>query len=331
MRANIYLLVIMISACLAGCNSDNEKVTDSNETATISNALNEAENCEEKAEDIISDKKENAGEVQQENVLEPIPDRSFESGLDTSFYFEMIPADAKTYELLKTEYAKIDFSADFQKGDRNTYDDYYEKYFLLINNKIPYYDKDDKEVWFRDIDSVKDGDGNSNIENNKYYLFDADGDGGQELYVRTLTNRLYVFKYEVSTDKISVWYVEEDTPYYYFMGTQAKAWSNDGLKYAFYHMDKNADEDVVVVFEEIYDINPKTNESESVYMITIPEYVDSNMKIHMTRELQEQAYYIDGRYYFCVTKEQYDELTDKFFEMNNSVRERLAEVEVFTT
>ena len=51
-----------------------------------------------------------------------------ESGLDTSFYFEMLPVDNEAYEILKREYEKIDFSPNFQKGDENTYENYEKIY-----------------------------------------------------------------------------------------------------------------------------------------------------------------------------------------------------------
>ena len=290
MKRKLCLLIALLSICLIGCTDNGQKPTESN--------------------------------------LEPIPERTIETDVDSSFYFEMLPVDEKTYETLKAEYAKVDFTTEFRKGDEKIYDEYLEKYVQLINNEIPYWDEDGKEGYLKDIDSVKDANGEFIVENNNYYVFDIDGDNKQELYVRTLLNRIYVFKYEVSEDKMYVWYEEENTPYYYFLGTQAKAWSNGGLVHVFYKLDEYAEEDIIVMFEQFYDRNPKTNEGEVVYMVRLPEYADGSRELKMTRELQEQSYYINGKYYFRVTKEQFEGLTDVFFEMNSEVEEKLAEIKI---
>ncbi len=292
MKRNMYLLIALLSICLFGCTNKSSNPT------------------------------------QEEVTLGPIPERSIEAVADNSVYFEMLPVDEKTYEVLKAEYAKVGFEAAFQKGDENTYNEYLEKYVQLINNEISYRDENGQECYLKDIDSAKDINGEFIIENNKYYVFDIDGDDRQELYVRTLSNRIYVFKYKEKEDKMCVWYEEENTSYYYFLGTQAKGWSNGGAAYVFYKLNEFAGEDMAVKFEQINDMNPKTKEGETVYMVKLPEYADKSKNLEMTRELQEQSYCIAGEYYFRVTEEQFDELTAAFFETDSKVKERLAEVEI---
>jgi len=89
-----------------------------------------------------------------------------------------------------------------------------------MNNEITYWDEEGVEGYLKDIVSEID------MENSNFYIFDVDGDSMQELYMRTLQNRVYVFKYREDDEMIHVWYQEKDTPYYYFVGTLAKAWSN---------------------------------------------------------------------------------------------------------
>lgn len=309
MERKIYLLIALLSICLIGCTGNSPNSIEDINATKIENSLTK-------------------NEIQEEVTLEPIPERSIEVDADNSVYFEMLPVDEKTYEVLKSEYAKVDFEAVFQKGDEDTYNEYLEKYMQLINNEIPYWDENGKECYLKDIDSAKDINGEFLIENNKYYVFDIDGDDRQELYVRTLMNRIYVFKYEEKEDKMCVWYEEENTSYYYFLGTQAKGWSNGGATYVFYKLDKYAGEDMTVTFEQINDMNPNTKEGETVYMVKLPKYADESKNLEMTRELQEQSYCIAGEYYFRVTEKQFDELTADFFEINSKVKERLAEVEI---
>lgn len=63
-------------------------------------------------------------------------------------------------------------------------------------------------------------------------------------------------------------------------------------------------------------------------MVTIPVYADEDRQIKITQELKEQAYYSKESqlYMFNVTEEQYNELTEDFFQAGTISEERRKEV-----
>lgn len=313
-----YFFILLLVAALSACNRSNSPTLES-EDEVLSSTMEDSQ---------LETDVQTAENMQGITEVNKEEQRSYESGLDTSFYFEMLPVDNEAYEILKREYEKIDFSPTFQKGDENTYENYEKIYRQLINNEIPYQDIDGNKTYLKDNELFIDSEGHYAVANNKYYIFDADGDSKQELYVRTITNRIYVFKYDETEEKIYIWDEEVNSPYYLYMGTNAKVWTDGGSIYQYSKLDENATEEITVTFEEFYDMNPQTQEGEIVYLVKLPMYLDSSKQMENSQELLEQAYYIDGECYFCVTEQQFNELTRSFFETYRRIEENISKVEI---
>ena len=52
------------------------------------------------------------------------------------------------------------------------------------------------------------------------------------------------------------------------------------------------------------------------YLVSFPVYTDQNKRIELGNEIKRQGYYDESRelFFFHVTKEQYNELTNSFFD-----------------
>lgn len=253
-----------------------------------------------------------------------IPERSYDSHRDFP-YENMDFVDDATYAFLKKTYDEIDFYGEFQTGDLSVYDEYIEAYRKLLNNEIPFTVQDSyyspeigESLYMREYAEVRINDEYKPNELS-YYLFDMDGDGNPELCIWNYAT--FVFKYDIQTKEMILW-LSIDSPYERIHGTQTLRWEWDGVRYTLCRLDESGE----VVFGVYFLVEGFWSNGNVAFMVTVPTYEDKEIEI--TMEMKKQAYFNeeDGLYYFNVTEEQYDELTQAFFLAREQAEEELEKV-----
>lgn len=236
---------------------------------------------------------------------------------DNNREIEMPFADEKAYEVLQEVYREIDFHGEFKKGNEEVYDYYKNKYAKLLNGEVKITDDFEEEysweAYGHDLQEL------TSIASAKLYYFDMDEDSLPELCIAGESGT-HVFKYIPETDQYKIWR-EVLKPGGNITGSgKIKTGSSyiidEGSAYAFYsfsQLNKSGYLDYRVGFGIDY------YESTPIYMVSWPLYENETKKIEMPKELKQQRYTRGGPdsdwdgYYFRVTKEQYEQLTEEFF------------------
>lgn len=95
------------------------------------------------------------------------------------------------------------------------------------------------------------------------------------------------------------------------------------MTYAFDKLGKNGNEECTVSFatQVYFDENFK-----EIYLMMLPKYNDKDKQVEISEEIKKQGYCYEDNYYFRVTKEQYEELTNEFFEASHIANEEIRKV-----
>lgn len=266
-------------------------------------------------------------EVEMEQTPRPkgdIPERSYDSTNDFP-YENMDFVDDTTYAFLKETYDEIDFYGEFQTGDLSVYDEYIEAYRKLLNNEIPFIVQDSyyrpeigESFYMREYSEIRSGDEYDPNEFT-YYFFDMDGDGNPELCI--YDRGAYVFKYNMQSKEMILWQAV-DGLWESIHGTLSLRNDYGGLRHWLCRLNAGGEMVFWVCFME----EATWSNGKVAYMVTLPTYEDREIEI--TMDMKKQAYFSeeDGRYYFNVTEEQYDELTKNYFLASDQSEEELKKV-----
>ncbi|MCM1234542.1 MAG: PT domain-containing protein [Ruminococcus flavefaciens] len=253
-----------------------------------------------------------------------IPERSYDSHRDFP-YENMDFVDDATYAFLKQTYDEIDFYGEFQTGDLAVYDEYIEAYRKLLNNEIPFTVQDSyyrprigESLYMKEYSEVRRGD-EYDPKEFSYYLFDMDGDGNPELCIWNYAT--FVFKYDIQSKEMILW-LEIYSTNERIHGTKTLRWEWDGSRYRLSRLNENGE----VVFSVYFLYEGTHSNGKIAFMVTLPFYEDKEIEI--TMEMKRQAYFSEenGRYFFNVTEEQYDELTKEYFQAREQSEEELKKI-----
>jgi len=235
--------------------------------------------------------------------------RSYDSFSSSSFAHngEIEFVDKATYNILKSAYGKVDFSGKFRKGDTAVYDLYKKEYVKLIKGEADFYDRKTGEKL-----SIGDLQHEVNFEESLLMLFDMSGDGNPELYITDGARYKYVFKYNLKSDRFVLW-ADLGSTWYGLAGTQKVFWSRFQENNIFYILDENGNPNCTVYFHSKALVNDKTEQQESAYMVSMPEYAGKTVKY--TKAMKSKRYFDEyhQKYFFRVTREQYDQLVAGYF------------------
>lgn len=264
---------------------------------------------------------EKAGSIDKETETE--------YGFGTFPYEEIEPCSVSTYEILKEEYEKIDFSCEFQSGNLKIYDSYKKIYKRLLENEIEFIIPQTGEKYYlkeyKDIIPFREEKEHYNVENYIYYFFDMDENGAPELCITDIYSFISIFKYDSQSEQIILW-TSLKSSYYSLLGSRSYGWTPDGVNYGFYRTDESGTEIYSVSFYEREYYDEKTDQGAMAYMVGLPEYADLDEQIRILETMKSQAYMVSGRYYFRITEEQYLELTKDYFETEHTAKENLKRV-----
>ncbi len=246
----------------------------------------------------------------------------------------------KTYEEIKKAYEEINFYGEIERGDKERYGFYLEKFHLLLEEKVkftlperlknPY--TEETQFYLSEYEElyINSNNGRFAPEDYLYYFFDMNGDNNPELCIAKEIGRgfVYIFQYKEETDEIILWY-ELGNGYYSLIGTKKVGFDSsymDGSNHGYYELNEEGNKESEVWFYSLF--KTETGEMIYVYMVDLPEYSDED-KNQKIRESIEETPYIKGYNHiklYRVTKEQYEELTSDYFESLELGKEKRKEV-----
>jgi hypothetical protein len=245
----------------------------------------------------------------------------------------------KTYEEIKKAYEEINFYGEIERGDKERYGFYLEKFHLLLEEKVKFtlperlkkLYTEETQFYLSEYEELYINSKSRFIpEDYLYYFFDMNGDNNPELCIAKESGRgfVYIFQYKEETDEIILWY-ELGNGYYDLIGTKKVGYVSsymDGSNHGYYELNEEGNKESEVWFYSLF--KTETGEMIYVYMVDLPEYSDED-KNQKIRESIEETPYIKGYNHiklYRVTKEQYEELTSDYFESLELGKEKRKEV-----
>lgn len=250
------------------------------------------------------------------------PKRIYSNWMDFS-YESMNYIDDDIYEDIKSAYNNIEWYSEYEKGNADQFELLRVKFkeLLLLERTFTNPESGEK-LTLKNFPPIKTPDGiqaTYDMESYQYYFFDMDGDGAQELCIPEISF-LSIFKYNIEHDEIVLW-KKLDAAFYFLGGSRTVFWS-DGSVNAFYKLDQDGKEECTIRF---YMRSYKDGEA---YCVALPKYTVDGEQIRITKEMEQQCYYdSSGKYYyFRVTEDQYNELTENFYQALALSQEELEKV-----
>lgn len=243
-------------------------------------------------------------------------------------------ADTETFAFLRDAYADVDFSGEFERGDLSTYPRYLDAFYQLFCGDALLTDRETGEAmllsdfrFFEDFflsEEVEDR-GWSKKDRYSFYFFDMDGDGAPELTVYQFAVGYVVLDYDEETDAFTIWY-DAEACWYGLVGSRKMLWAWDGRYLAFYQLDENGDAACETFCGSMY-----YNGEEAVYLVMLPNYAREEERIFVPEDIRAQGRYSrsDEQWCFRVTGEQYEEITDAFWDAYESCYEQ-KDLETYT-
>lgn len=233
------------------------------------------------------------------------------------------------YSIVKDAYSNVEWKSKFETGDLAVDEFYKEKFRELLSNEKPYYDEEEGgELFLKDYHYMQSIYENQNTQGVDFYFFDMDEDGKPELGITTV-DFILIMKYDERNDRFLLWKKYEST-YYEIHGSRAVRYDGIGLAshltYIFYKLDESGNEEYTVVFVTQFYFDEEINDFKEVYLMMLPQYTDKDKQIEISEDIKKQGYCYENDYYFRVTKEQYEELTDEFFKESNIADEEIKKV-----
>lgn len=233
--------------------------------------------------------------------------------------------DEKLWLYIKKVYDEVDYDIQFLRGDESKYDLYREQFIKLLKEEIPVVDKKGYEKTLSHFGEIKEDDSYSDYapDHYNYYFYDVDGDGAPELGMTNNRRFVYIFKYKEETDKVVMW-----DEYYLgvsLMGTGRFHWSGPNADSGMMGLDQNGDYTMLTRFRAEGG-SKYINDGDDgwAYFVTLPDYVE------LEEWMRKQATYKDRpwfpNYFFRLTKEQFDELEERYFEASHESDEKKEEV-----
>ena len=252
--------------------------------------------------------------------------RSYES-TDGFPYGKLDCVDNDTYEMLKEAYGKIEWNVEFKTGNIEQSDFYKRKYKELLDGKVKFlktekytYSEVSEWMYLYEFLSVDENYNPSDLFNGDdygfgLYFFDADGDALPELCIvehvgAGAIHGVYIYKYEIDSDRI-ILLKTYNGPVSQLIGTQTIGvyWEDRQFRLEKFGLDPKDEMTVEFINEFFY------SDGDGNYLVSFPLYANQDKQIELESKVKNQGYYDESRglFFFHVTEEQYNELTNPFF------------------
>lgn len=253
--------------------------------------------------------------------------RSYES-TDSFPYGKLDFVDDGTYEIIKEAYDAIDWNVEFETGNIEQYDFYKKKYKELLDGKTKFlriekytYSEVSEWMYLYELLNMDENYNPSDLFNGDdhgfgLFFFDVDGDELPELCVTEhvgagAIHGAYIYKYEIDSDKI-VLLKMYNGPVSQLLGTQTIGvyWEDRQFRLEKFGLDQKDEMTVEFMNDFFY------SDRDSNYLVSFPVYADQDKRIELDAKVKRQGYYDESRelFFFHVTEEQYNELTNSFFD-----------------
>lgn len=240
-------------------------------------------------------------------------------------YFEEDPVSEDVYTDIKEAYSDMEWSSEFERGNVGSYDSYKEIFRGLVDNKRTYYNpRTGENLFLKDYLGTEDY---SDFPHLKFYFFDMDQDGYPELCLKDM-RFLLIFKYDSEQDMFLLWTNYMENSYFSLMGSRTVLYDRFETSQTFYKLDEYGRIIYSVNFEERWYGEEGEEETRTAYFVSLPEYEEEDRQIEITDEMKQYGYvyYYTGTYYFRVTEEQYNELTEEFYQAKQLAEREIEKV-----
>lgn len=240
-------------------------------------------------------------------------------------YFEDNFVNEDVYTDIKEAYSDMEWSSEFERGNVGLYDSYKEIFRGLVDNKRSYYNpRTGENLFLKDYLGTEDY---SDFPELKFYFFDMDQDGYPELCLKDM-RFLLIFKYDSERDRFLLWTNYMENSYFSLMGSRTVLYDRFETSQIFYKLDEHGRIIYSVRFEERSYGKEEEEETQIAYFVLLPEYEEEDKQIEITDEMKQYGY-VDadtGTYYFRVTEEQYNELTEEFYQAKQLAEQEIEKV-----
>ena len=255
--------------------------------------------------------------------LWPVIEKVYEGYWELPFS-EMTYAQEDTVEMLQNEYGDISFEYRFPAGECK-----YKNYFLgLLKNDI-HFDEifEGKEITIDATGHFVTKYCTKDMKELYYYLFDMTGDGITDLCISDEREFIYVISYDEEKKRLNLWNGFDST-WMKLNGTCAARWNREGINQIYYEFEPNGELFRMTGFMEKEFLNKETQTGETAYVVSMPYYEENTDSAEKREMMQDQAYYVKdtGLYYFRVTKEQYEQLTEAYFQAEAEAAQNIKKV-----
>lgn len=223
--------------------------------------------------------------------------------------------DGDAFLALKEIYGQIDFSVVFYQGDQSKDDLYKAQFNRFLKGEIPILEKETgEEVYIYNYQIFETDVELDRFDLNRYtyYYFDMDGDDNPELCIQVDGNSYFVIKYDEESNQIIAWLEMIRTPLI-ILGTKKLGYCGSNMK-ALFVLNDDGEWEYGVWFKTEY------NENGFWYMVSLPRYYTQNGRVfNLDDKIKKQGIFDADQhlYYFLVTEEQYNELSEEY---NNAVK-----------
>lgn len=228
--------------------------------------------------------------------------------------------DDETFALIREAYEEVEYSAEFEKGNREVYGEYKQRFWKLIKNEIPFLNRETgEEVYIKDWYASN---GWYVLEDFKssyygYYLFDMNGDGLPEMCMD-----YFVFAYDPDMDQCILWTRLSGN---WIVGTKKVMWNPDYDTdiYEFFQLDPDGNLELDTLFwaehSDLY--------HDDINMVMFPNYADTAKRWKITEEMKRQGVFEEssGQWFFRITDEQLKELEQPYMEGLEQAWDRMQE------
>lgn len=267
----------------------------------------------------------NAIEEQEESgsekeVIADVEDHTLLGNMWMYYEAEEIPfVDEETFAMIREAYGEVEYTAEFETGNPEVYEDYKQKFWRLLQSEVPFLNrKTGKEMYMKDWLEQREHD----LERfTTYDFFDINGDGFPELCMDD--GYAVVFAYDSDMDQYIVWAIPNGKC---IVGPRKFMWHPDYYTTIceFSQLDSDGDLELETLFwaehEDFY--------QEDINMVMFPNYADKKKRWEITEEMKQQGVYEEssGQWFFKITDEQFEELEKTYMEAYNLGMHRRGEV-----
>jgi len=235
---------------------------------------------------------------------------------------EEIPfVDEEIFDMIRAAYEEMKYSAEFEKGNLEVYEEYKQKFWCLLQNEVPFRDRETgKEIYIKDWTDAEGEAALSEIRECVYYFFDMNGDGLPELCIDNHVETV-VFAYDPDTDQYILWarLGEKD-----IVGTRKAVWNPAHVDHIcdFFQLDPYGNLELETLFWAEF-FNGYGGRAD-INMVMFPNYADKEKRWEITEEMKQQGVLEESsrQWFFRITDEQFEELEKPYAEAIKLARER---------